>query len=89
MPGVASPGDDRAPRPLKSGSSPLPLPLPLQYRAALLSLMVDVAVMLGAPEKTAQAQMEQALAFETKVAHVKTQIKADLLQNGGFASFTV
>uniref|UniRef100_A0A674NYW5 Phosphate regulating endopeptidase homolog, X-linked n=1 Tax=Takifugu rubripes TaxID=31033 RepID=A0A674NYW5_TAKRU len=42
------------------------------YRAALLSLMVDVAVMLGAPEKAAQAQMEQALAFETKLAHVNT-----------------
>lgn len=41
-----------------------------QYRAALLSLMVDVAVMLGAPEKEAQTQMEQALAFETKLAHV-------------------
>ncbi|XP_056869200.1 phosphate-regulating neutral endopeptidase PHEX [Takifugu flavidus] len=40
------------------------------YRAALLSLMVDVAVMLGAPEKAAQAQMEQALAFETKLAHI-------------------
>uniref|UniRef100_H3D7Y1 Phosphate regulating endopeptidase homolog, X-linked n=1 Tax=Tetraodon nigroviridis TaxID=99883 RepID=H3D7Y1_TETNG len=40
------------------------------YRAALLSLMVDVAVMLGAPEKAAQAQMEQALAFETKIAHI-------------------
>lgn len=34
--------------------------------------MVDVAVMLGAPEKAAQAQMEQALAFETKLAHVNT-----------------
>uniref|UniRef100_A0A671XVJ8 Phosphate regulating endopeptidase homolog, X-linked n=1 Tax=Sparus aurata TaxID=8175 RepID=A0A671XVJ8_SPAAU len=42
------------------------------YRAALLSLMVDVAVMLGAPEKAALTQMEQALAFETKLAHVKT-----------------
>ncbi|XP_069015864.1 phosphate-regulating neutral endopeptidase PHEX [Embiotoca jacksoni] len=40
------------------------------YRAALLSLMVDVAVMLGAPEKTALTQMEKALAFETKVAHI-------------------
>lgn len=48
------------------------LPLALQYRAALLSLMVDVAVMLGAPEKAAQAQMEQALAFESKLAHVNT-----------------
>ncbi|XP_005932227.1 phosphate-regulating neutral endopeptidase PHEX [Haplochromis burtoni] len=40
------------------------------YRAALLSLMVDVAVMLGAPEKDALTQMEKALAFETKVAHI-------------------
>uniref|UniRef100_A0A8C5GKP8 Uncharacterized protein n=1 Tax=Gouania willdenowi TaxID=441366 RepID=A0A8C5GKP8_GOUWI len=40
------------------------------YRAALLSLMVDVAVMLGAPEKGALTQMENALAFETKVAHI-------------------
>lgn len=42
-----------------------------QYRAALLSLMVDTAVMLGAPEKDARTQMENALAFETKLAHVK------------------
>lgn len=40
------------------------------YRAALLSLMVDVAVMLGAPQKAAVAQMDQALAFETKLAHI-------------------
>lgn len=40
------------------------------YRAALLSLMVDVAVMLGAPEKAAQTQMQEALAFETKLAHI-------------------
>lgn len=37
--------------------------------------MVDVAVMLGAPEKAAQAQMEQALAFETKLAHVNTPLQ--------------
>lgn len=42
----------------------------LQYRTALLSLMVDVATMLGAPETTAQTEMEKALAFETKLAHV-------------------
>ncbi|KAM4606267.1 phosphate-regulating neutral endopeptidase PHEX [Polymixia lowei] len=40
------------------------------YRAALLALMVDVAVMLGAPEKAALTQMEEALAFETKLAHI-------------------
>lgn len=40
------------------------------YRAALLSLMVDTAVMLGAPEKAALTQMEKALAFETKLAHI-------------------
>uniref|UniRef100_UPI0037E91C72 phosphate-regulating neutral endopeptidase PHEX n=1 Tax=Semicossyphus pulcher TaxID=241346 RepID=UPI0037E91C72 len=40
------------------------------YRAALLSLMVDTAVMLGAPEKAAVTQMEKALAFETKLAHI-------------------
>ncbi|XP_023805881.1 phosphate-regulating neutral endopeptidase isoform X1 [Oryzias latipes] len=39
-------------------------------RAALLSLMVDVAVMLGAPEAAARVQMEKALAFETKLAHM-------------------
>ncbi|XP_053715599.1 phosphate-regulating neutral endopeptidase PHEX isoform X2 [Synchiropus splendidus] len=41
----------------------------IKYRAALLSLMVDTAVMLGAPEKAALTQMEKALAFETKIAH--------------------
>uniref|UniRef100_A0A8C9Z724 Phosphate regulating endopeptidase homolog, X-linked n=1 Tax=Sander lucioperca TaxID=283035 RepID=A0A8C9Z724_SANLU len=40
------------------------------YRAALLSLMVDTAVMLGAPEKSALTQMEEALAFETQLAHI-------------------
>lgn len=40
------------------------------YRAALLSLMADVAVMLGAPENAALTQMEKALAFETKLAHI-------------------
>uniref|UniRef100_A0A8D3CZ18 Phosphate regulating endopeptidase homolog, X-linked n=1 Tax=Scophthalmus maximus TaxID=52904 RepID=A0A8D3CZ18_SCOMX len=40
------------------------------YRAALLSLMVDTAVMLGAPEAAALTQMEEALAFETKLAHI-------------------
>ncbi|XP_029978867.1 phosphate-regulating neutral endopeptidase PHEX-like [Sphaeramia orbicularis] len=40
------------------------------YRAALLSLMVDTAVMLGAPEKAALTQMEKALDFETKLAHI-------------------
>uniref|UniRef100_A0A3P8UJQ5 Phosphate regulating endopeptidase homolog, X-linked n=1 Tax=Cynoglossus semilaevis TaxID=244447 RepID=A0A3P8UJQ5_CYNSE len=39
-------------------------------RAALLSLMVDVAVMLGAPGTAAQTQMEKVLAFETKLAHI-------------------
>ena len=42
-----------------------------QYRAALLSLMVDIAVMLGAPQKAAQLQMEQVLAFEIKLAKVE------------------
>uniref|UniRef100_A0A672YQQ1 Phosphate regulating endopeptidase homolog, X-linked n=1 Tax=Sphaeramia orbicularis TaxID=375764 RepID=A0A672YQQ1_9TELE len=37
---------------------------------ALLSLMVDTAVMLGAPEKAALTQMEKALDFETKLAHI-------------------
>lgn len=45
--------------------------LSLQYRAALLSLMVDVATMLGAQERSAQADMEKALAFETKLAQVR------------------
>uniref|UniRef100_A0A8C5AM73 Phosphate regulating endopeptidase homolog, X-linked n=1 Tax=Gadus morhua TaxID=8049 RepID=A0A8C5AM73_GADMO len=38
------------------------------YRAALLSLMVDIAVMLGAPQKAARVQMEEVLAFEIKLA---------------------
>lgn len=45
--------------------------VPVQNRAALLSLMVDVAVMLGAPDAAARVQMEKALAFETKLAHVR------------------
>nr|XP_040023571.1 phosphate-regulating neutral endopeptidase PHEX [Gasterosteus aculeatus aculeatus] len=40
------------------------------YRAALLSLMVDTAVMLGAPEKAALTQMTEALDFETRLAHI-------------------
>ncbi|XP_034004572.1 phosphate-regulating neutral endopeptidase PHEX [Trematomus bernacchii] len=40
------------------------------YRAALLSFMVDTAVMLGAQEKAALTQMEEALAFETKLAYI-------------------
>ncbi|XP_068566340.1 phosphate-regulating neutral endopeptidase PHEX [Cebidichthys violaceus] len=40
------------------------------YRAALLSFMVDTAVMLGAPEKAALTQMKEALDFETKLAHI-------------------
>ncbi|XP_077365580.1 phosphate-regulating neutral endopeptidase PHEX [Festucalex cinctus] len=40
------------------------------YRAALLSLMVDTAVMLGAPQKAARVQMEKVLDFETKLAHM-------------------
>ncbi|XP_031705969.1 phosphate-regulating neutral endopeptidase PHEX [Anarrhichthys ocellatus] len=40
------------------------------YRAALLSLMVDTAVMLGAPEKAALTQMKETLDFETKLAHI-------------------
>lgn len=53
--------------------------LSLQYRAALLSLMVDVAVMLGAPEKDALTQMEKALAFETKVAHVRMSCQINII----------
>ncbi|MEQ2265845.1 hypothetical protein XENORESO_013486, partial [Xenotaenia resolanae] len=41
-----------------------------ENRAALLSLMVDIAVMLGAPKQAAKAQMEKALDFETKIAHI-------------------
>lgn len=33
--------------------------------------MVDVATMLGAQEASAQADMEKALAFETKLAQVR------------------
>ncbi|XP_068437863.1 phosphate-regulating neutral endopeptidase PHEX [Clinocottus analis] len=39
-------------------------------RAALLSWMVDTAVMLGAPEKAALTQMKEALDFEIKLAHI-------------------
>ncbi|KAG7487325.1 hypothetical protein MATL_G00022030 [Megalops atlanticus] len=40
------------------------------YREALLSLMVDVAVMLGANQQTAQAQMKEAFAFEIELAEI-------------------
>ncbi|XP_045567022.1 phosphate-regulating neutral endopeptidase PHEX isoform X2 [Salmo salar] len=40
------------------------------YRSALLNLMVDVAVMLGAPLEAAEIQMSEALAFETKLAQI-------------------
>ncbi|XP_045077614.1 phosphate-regulating neutral endopeptidase PHEX isoform X2 [Coregonus clupeaformis] len=40
------------------------------YRSALLNLMVDVAVMLGAPLEAAEIQMREALAFETKLAQI-------------------
>lgn len=49
-----------------------------QYRAALLSLMVDTAVMLGAPQKAALTQMEKALAFEIKLAHVKMPLQINM-----------
>ncbi|KAM6953381.1 phosphate-regulating neutral endopeptidase PHEX [Aplochiton taeniatus] len=45
-------------------------PSAMAYRKALLSLMVDVAVMLGAPQEAAEAQMSQALAFEVKLAEI-------------------
>ncbi|KAL2085856.1 hypothetical protein ACEWY4_019176 [Coilia grayii] len=41
-----------------------------RYREALLSLMVDVAVMLGASQQAAQAQMTQVLDFEVKLAQI-------------------
>lgn len=41
--------------------------------------MVDVAVMLGAPEKEALTQMEKALAFETEVAHVKMSCPINIM----------
>ncbi|XP_048868278.1 phosphate-regulating neutral endopeptidase PHEX isoform X2 [Brienomyrus brachyistius] len=40
------------------------------YREALLRLMVEVAVMLGANQQIAQTQMEEVLAFEGKLAEV-------------------
>ncbi|KAJ8375579.1 hypothetical protein SKAU_G00061590 [Synaphobranchus kaupii] len=40
------------------------------YREALLSLMVDIAVMLGANQRSAQAQMKDILAFEIKLAEI-------------------
>jgi hypothetical protein len=33
--------------------------------------MVDIAVMLGAPQKAARVQMEEVLAFEIKLAKVE------------------
>uniref|UniRef100_A0A3B3SR68 Phosphate regulating endopeptidase homolog, X-linked n=1 Tax=Paramormyrops kingsleyae TaxID=1676925 RepID=A0A3B3SR68_9TELE len=41
------------------------------YREALLKLMVEVAVMLGANQQIAQTQMEEVLAFEGKLAEVR------------------
>lgn len=41
-----------------------------RYREALLSLMVDIAVMLGAKQQVAEAQMKPVLDFETKVAQI-------------------
>ncbi|XP_065114436.1 phosphate-regulating neutral endopeptidase PHEX isoform X2 [Paramisgurnus dabryanus] len=40
------------------------------YREALLRLMVDVAVMLGANVQAAEAQMKQVLDFEMKLAQI-------------------
>ncbi|XP_063063489.1 phosphate-regulating neutral endopeptidase PHEX [Engraulis encrasicolus] len=41
-----------------------------RYREALLSLMVDMAVMLGANQQTAEVQMRRVLDFEIKVAQI-------------------
>ncbi|XP_012675655.2 phosphate-regulating neutral endopeptidase PHEX [Clupea harengus] len=41
-----------------------------RYREALLSLMVDLAVMLGADQQAAEAQMRPVLEFEIKVAQI-------------------
>ncbi|XP_076026595.1 phosphate-regulating neutral endopeptidase PHEX [Genypterus blacodes] len=51
------------------------------YRAALLSLMVDVSVMLGAPQKAALAQMEKALAFEVQLAQILIPFEARTSEN--------
>ncbi|KAJ8279325.1 hypothetical protein COCON_G00063910 [Conger conger] len=40
------------------------------YREALLSLMVDTAVMLGANQQSAETQMKDTLAFEIKLAEI-------------------
>ncbi|XP_056595080.1 phosphate-regulating neutral endopeptidase PHEX isoform X2 [Triplophysa dalaica] len=40
------------------------------YREALLRLMVDVSVMLGASEQAAEAQMKSVLDFEMKLAQI-------------------
>ncbi|XP_051537866.1 phosphate-regulating neutral endopeptidase PHEX isoform X2 [Myxocyprinus asiaticus] len=40
------------------------------YREALLRLMVDISVMLGASEQAAEAQMKQVLDFEIKLAQI-------------------
>ncbi|KAL1006229.1 hypothetical protein UPYG_G00069520 [Umbra pygmaea] len=40
------------------------------YRSALLNLMVDVAVMLGASQEAAETQMQDVLAFEIKLAQI-------------------
>ncbi|XP_030624722.1 phosphate-regulating neutral endopeptidase PHEX [Chanos chanos] len=40
------------------------------YREALLSLMVDIAIMLGANEQTAAEQMKSVLDFEMKLAQI-------------------
>ncbi|KAG5268072.1 hypothetical protein AALO_G00207930 [Alosa alosa] len=41
-----------------------------RYRESLLSLMVDIAVMLGAKQQAAETQMKAVLDFEIKVAQI-------------------
>lgn len=53
----------------------------LQYREALLRLMVDVSVMLGANEQTAEAQMKPVLDFEMKLAQVSSKTLENLRLN--------
>lgn len=50
----------------------------LQYREALLRLMVDVSVMLGADEQAAEAQMKLVLDFEMELAKVRSKTLENL-----------
>ncbi|KAJ3611289.1 hypothetical protein NHX12_021305 [Muraenolepis orangiensis] len=55
--------------------------IPKAYRAALLSLMVDMAMMLGAPERAARLQMDEVLQFEIKLAKMQVPFEQRTSEN--------